>query len=103
MKSVTAHRPVHAIRRDLEEIDALAASRGWSLLSNILDREADSIIKAMTGSVHTAKEILDFQRAGLRAVKLLQSLPETQALILKNELELAEAHEGAKEKTDVSE
>ena len=82
-------RPLHQVNYDLEEIKALVGSRGWAIVKEVLEREANRATDVITSDASTTKEQLDFYRASLRSIRLMLTLPEQISQMLSAEYELA--------------
>lgn len=78
---------------DLDAIKKLISSRGWAIILDSLASEEQVAIRAVTASSSTTKEELDFLRASLRALRLMQGLPQMIKDGLENDLRLAAATE----------
>lgn len=86
------------VAADLDAVSSLIKSRGWAILHEALAKEEQVAIRSITSNASTPKEELDFLRASLRALRLMQGLPEMIKMQLENDLRLASLTEEGKSK-----
>ena len=87
-----------SVAADLDAVAKLISSRGWAIMRDTLLKEEQVAIRAITSNPSMSKEELDFLRASMRALRLMQDLPEMIKRGLENDLRLAAVTEEGKSK-----
>lgn len=87
---LASHRPIKKIAYDLDAIEAMKKSRGWTIMVERLAGEEQAAIKVLAENPQISRELLDFNRAALRVVRLLKSWPDVLINEFENEKKFAE-------------
>lgn len=81
-------RPISQVRRDLDEVKSLVASRGWAVMREALARDIELATLALAGKPSMDPAEVHYRRGALNAALSMSRLPEAVLARLDTELAL---------------
>lgn len=82
------HRPIAHVRRDLDEVQKLLASRGWAVIHEFLARDVEAATLALATKPSMEQGEVHFRRGALSAALNMTRLPDAVLIRIENELAL---------------
>jgi len=78
------------IKNDIQELKALAASKGWIKINEIMEGEILQLALRMARNAEMSQQQMDFQRGSIWAAEQLLNLPSKLIVKLEGDLTLEE-------------